>query len=166
MIERSDSFHATPPLSVVRYVPRYGGGRIGSQLGTVLAPICRTVGMVRAELILDWNVIAGSVYGAETRPIRITGIRPNRCLYVGASRSLAALMTYEVPALLERIHRYFGEAIVDTIKFEDDHYRPQVSAPRRPGPQPVPSELSATIQEAVSYSPLAEALERLASWLD
>lgn len=148
-----------------RYAAHYGMKRIGSHLGPVLSPVCRGAGIVRAELILDWGIIAGPIYGSETRPIRITGSRPNRCLHVGASRSMAALMIYEVPALLERIHRYFGEVLVDTIKFEDDHYRAVNSFLERPEPRSVSPELSASIQETVAYPPLAQALENLARWM-
>lgn len=159
------SLAPTPHRPIAREA-RYGMRRIGSKLGSVIAPLCRNAGIVRAELVLDWAVIAGPVYGAETRPLRITGARPNRCLHVGASRSMAALMVYEVPALLERIHRYFGEAIVDTIKFEDDHYRADAPVLAQPKPKPVNPEVIMAIWDSIQYSPLAKALENLVGCLE
>lgn len=157
--------NALPPHSPQE--ARRGLGVVGRHLRGIVTPIYRQTGIAYAELILDWRTIAGPVYGQETRPLRVTGTFPHRCLHIGASRALAAMMVYEVPQLLERIHQYFGKQIVDRIKFEEDYQRREETPSAEP--EPIPQRLAPTLQEALStvpYPPLVQALERLGQRLE
>ncbi|MDR1907807.1 MAG: DUF721 domain-containing protein, partial [Holosporales bacterium] len=143
---------------------------LGRYLNKLVAPIYKKNGFFSAELILDWKNIVGEIYSKQCRPVRISGLRPHCCLYIGASKSVAAQLTYVVPQLLERIRLYFGSAVVESIRFVDDFMGSDLSAEPNANPPPVnddqqgaqdcePTVLSEDLQSV--YPPLAFALNRL-----
>lgn len=91
------------------------GKTVGQVLSPVMKPICKNAGFVQAELVLDWAKIVGESIAAQCTPVHVV----RECLIIKASRALAAQLVYEVPTMLERIRRYFGQPIVSEIRFVD-----------------------------------------------
>lgn len=143
-----------------------GARSVGKSLKRIVNPIYKKNGFFYAEFVLDWSRIVGSSYSQNCRPLRISGMKPHCCLYIGTSRSMATQLTYSIPLLLERIHQYFGCKIIESIKFMDDYtfssFTPQEKRASKKSGQPIYADL---IDQSVSYEPLSFALKKLGSCL-
>ncbi|MDR2464124.1 MAG: DUF721 domain-containing protein [Holosporales bacterium] len=135
---------------------QYGSTSICNVISCVVAPVYKKNGFLHAELILDWTKIVGDVFSKQCRPIRISGIHPHCCLYIGAPRSVAVQMVYIVPQLIERIHVYFGFSVIENIRFIDDHFSAQTTAIKKPV-----EEIYVQDEMFVEYVPLSMALSKL-----
>ncbi|MDR1207902.1 MAG: DUF721 domain-containing protein [Holosporales bacterium] len=138
----------------------------GKCLPKIVSPVCRKNGFFSAGLVLDWGNIVGDKYSKECRPVRISGIPPRCCLYVGASRSAAVQLVYVVPQLLERIRQYFGKNIIETIRFVDyeipENPSFEATRPRQRKAFSIVDSSMTIPENSGMYPPLGDALNRLA----
>lgn len=140
------------------------GKTVGQVLPPIMKPICKKSGFSQAEIILDWNAIVGSSYSQVCSPIRVANHRGEACLYLSASKAVAAQLCYEIPLIREKINRYFGFEIITHIKFMDAYLTPVDRSKQKDEPQAhqhAQAQPQRQYNVQINYSPLADALQRL-----
>jgi hypothetical protein len=144
----------------------FGCNILGKSVSKIAAPLYRRNGFFSAGIIVDWNKIVGEQYCKLCQPLRISGEKPNCCLYIEASKAVASQMVYVVPNILDRIHQYFGDKIFEKIKFFENYSKKtdlslQEEKTQRPKRIPSAAALPKIEYESIEYAPLVRALEKL-----
>ena len=166
------SSFSAPPISS-RKLP--GRGRpLGAVLGKIITPVCRKQGLMTADLILDWPKIVGPELAAICQVIKIsfTGSfsppsRQQGCLHVQTTSTIAAVLPYSEPIILERVNQYYGYQAINRIRVF--HQPPNIKAPPKVTPMPpaplVISPVWCELIQQVEDPNLKQALEDLAKSL-
>jgi hypothetical protein len=145
----------------------FGCNILAQSINKVVSPIYKRNGFFYAGIIIDWDKIVGEQYSKLCQPLRVSGEKPNCCLYIEASKAVAAQMVYVVPNVLDRIHQYFGYKIFEKIKFSEN-YSKKVTSPL-PTPKTVQTLTNSGAEkpspkaeyQSIEYEPLLRALDKL-----
>ncbi len=142
---------------------RYGKARTLSKcLNHLVEPICKKQGFVNASVVLDWPQIVGQNFADLCQAIKVTfpfNSRLDGCLHVSTTSSMAAVLAYEEPLILEKINRYYGYQAISKLKIFHGlkPIKKQLTKINE-----IESKISITPEIAgVNYVPLREALANL-----
>lgn len=142
---------------------RYGKTRtLGKCLNHLVEPICKKQGFVNASVVLDWPQIVGQNFADLCQIIKVTfpfNSRLDGCLHVTTTSSMAAVLAYEEPLILEKINRYYGYQAISKLKI----FHGLKITKKKPAQIKVESAVALFTPEieGVLYEPLKEALANL-----
>lgn len=145
---------------------RYGKPRTLSKcLNHLVDPICRKQGFVNASVVLDWPQIVGQNFADLCQIIKVTfpfNSRLDGCLHLNTTSSLAAVLAYEEPLILEKINRYYGYEAISKLKI----FHGLKSIKKKPVHIKVENAVASIPEiEGISYEPLKEALANLGQYI-
>lgn len=142
---------------------------LGALVGRVIDPVIARRGFAKAELLSAWPEIAGPLYASCTAPERIAWPRRGDTdeagagvLFLRVDGPRAILVQHELPAIVERINRYFGYRAIGQARIVQ---APVGSTGKKNDPgvesdaaadAPLPPQL-----DGLEPSPLKDALARL-----
>ena len=92
--------------------------RVGSVITHAITPICHQKGFVEARILLEWDYIATSQFSQFCIPLKVTFPLKQRSegrLFLQATSSMAAEITYLEPVILSRVNQYFGYQAISKI---------------------------------------------------
>jgi len=108
----------------------YGPRPLGALMPPLLRAAFRKRSPASAQLIADWETIAGPRLAAEATPRRLAA----GTLTLGCTGPAALELQHLAPALIERVNTQLGQEVVRKLRFVQD--APARPAPRRPPPTP------------------------------
>ncbi len=145
---------------------RYGKARtLGKCLNHLVEPICKKQGFVNASVVLDWPQIVGQSFADLCQIIKVTfpfNSRLDGCLHMNTTSSMAAVLAYEEPLILEKINRYYGYQAISQLKI----FHGLKPTKKKPVQDVAEMTISSPIQiEGITYEPLKEALANLGQYI-
>jgi hypothetical protein len=115
----------------------YGPRALSSLLPAITRPALRQRNAASAQLVADWEAIAGPELAAVTLPRRLSG----GTLTLACAGPVALELQHRSQLLIGRINTHFGRLLVDRLRFVQDdsaaRARPASAGPRQLPPQPV-----------------------------
>jgi hypothetical protein len=101
----------------------------------VTRPAFRKRSPAGAELMADWASVVGPRLAAATEPRRLSRGQ----LTIACAGPMAMELQHVAAELIGRINTYAGSAVVERLRFVQDHVaRPAPALPRRPSVAPEP----------------------------
>ncbi|WP_048877348.1 DUF721 domain-containing protein [Acidocella aminolytica] len=133
--------------------PRNFGPRgIAAVLAPVTRPAFKRRAPAAAQILADWQQLAGPELAARAVPLKFAG----GTLTLGCTAPTALELQYAVPQIISRLNLALGHNMVERLRFEQHAPRPPSTPPARPAPRqttPPPQDLPS--------GPLGAALARL-----
>ncbi len=166
--KRSKAAQEAPPEKPRRW--RQGPVNIGNLTGRLTRPALGKRGFAGAEILSHWPTIVGAELSAFACPMEVKyprGRNAGATLHLRVSHgAAAAMLQMKIPAIIERINRFFGyEAVVQV-------QAAQGPMPVRARPQAAPAPLTAAAAAqverevaAIASEPLKAALMKLGKTL-
>ena len=145
---------------------RQGPLNIGNLTGRLTRPALGKRGFAGAEILTHWPTIVGAELAAFACPLQVKyprGRNAGATLHLRVAHgAAAAMLQMKIPAVIERINRFFGyEAVVQVQAAQG----PMPSRARAPSsPAPLNAEAVAQIERevaAVTSEPIKAALTKL-----
>src|SRR5919107_1594478 len=125
--------------------PRSGRARAAGDLALGIGGMAfKRFGFVQGAVVSRWREIVGERYGKVSSPESIrfpAGRKSGGVLTLLVEGAHSPLLQHLSPLIIERVNRFFGYAAVDRIVFRQGRPIAHASAPARPQPKPVPTEL-------------------------
>lgn len=149
--------------------PRAGGVRSVSDLiGKAGGAAFRRFGFVQHSVVTRWAEIVGPRYALVTAPESLRfppGRKSEGVLSLTVEGAHAAMLQHVVPAIIERVNRFFGYPAVERVTFRQGKVTPLASVPHKAErPAPVPAELGDSLRD-IADPELRAVLESLARGL-
>jgi len=98
----------------------YGPNEIGNSLMNVIKGFGKKYGFVNADILADWEKIAGDDLADKISPVKLSfpmGSRQNGTLYVRIKNSsFSSVIQYQFPTVIDRVNTYFGYNAVSKIQ--------------------------------------------------
>jgi hypothetical protein len=120
-------------------------------------------GFAQADILGQWDVIAGDRLARVCRPERIkwprTGDQRGGTLTVQTAAGHALDVQYAIPELKQRINGFFGYQAISTIKVVQGHTL--ADAPVKPAVNPQDDDIIPAELAAISHPALQASLARL-----
>ncbi|MBY0281645.1 MAG: DUF721 domain-containing protein [Alphaproteobacteria bacterium] len=85
----------------------------------ILEPICKKQGFVNASVILDWSKIVGGDFANLCQAVKVVfpfGKTVEGCLHVQATSSMASVITYQEPLILQKVNQYYGYQAITKLR--------------------------------------------------
>ena len=170
MVPRTPSKTAEP-APVAKYNRfRQGPVTIGNITGRLTRPALGKRGFAGAEILTHWPNIVGPELAAFACPLQVKypkGRNAGATLHLRVSHgAAAAMLQMKLPAVMERINRFFGYEAISKIEAAQGPLPPR---PKAPAPLPPLSETALAAVESrisgVSPGPLRDALMKLGKTL-
>ena len=104
----------------MHYEKKRGGRarKVGAVLTHAITPACHQKGFVEARILLEWGYIVTSQFSQFCIPLKVTFPPKKRSegrLFLQATSSMAAEITYFEPLILSRVNQYFGYQAISKI---------------------------------------------------
>jgi len=164
MVTRRTSIEAAPPAKHHRF--RQGPVNIGNITGRLTRPALGKRGFAGAEILTHWATIVGPELAAFACPLQVKypkGRNNGATLQLRISNgAAAAMLQMKLPAVMERINRFFGYEAVSKIEAAQGPLPPRNRIP--PAPAPLSEAAVAVVERQVSAvpeGPIRDALTKL-----
>jgi hypothetical protein len=134
-------------------------------VGAIGGMAFRRFGFVQSAIVSRWREIVGERYAKVSSPESIrfpAGRKSGGVLTLLVEGAHSPLLQHLSPLIIERVNRFFGYAAVDRIVFRQGRPIAHASAPARPQPKPVPTELGEGLRQ-IADPELRACLESLAA---
>jgi hypothetical protein len=146
--------------------PRANGVRaISDLIGKAGGASFRRFGFVQHSIVARWAEIVGPRYAAVTAPESIRfppGRKSQGVLTLVVEGAHAAMLQHVLPAIVERVNRFFGYPAVERVTLKQGRVTVAAEQAQRPaGPAPLPAELGDSLR-AIGDPELRAVLESLA----
>jgi hypothetical protein len=138
--------------------------RMGEMLPEIGGTAFKRFGFVQSSVVSRWREIVGERYAKVSAPESIRfpqGKREGGTLNVLVSGAHAPMMQHVIPAILERVNRFFGYEAVAKVTIRHGEVSKPDPAPIRLVPASVPVELGDSLR-TVADPELRAVLESLA----
>jgi hypothetical protein len=143
---------------------RQGPINIGSLTGRLTRPALGKRGFAGAEILTHWPTIVGPELAAFACPLEVKyprGRNNGATLHLRVSHgAAAAMLQMKLPAIIERINRFFGYQTVVQVQAAQGPKRARV----QPAPRPLSAAAAAAVEsqvEGVASEPVKAALAKL-----
>lgn len=134
----------------------------------LIEPICKKQGFVNASLILDWSKIVGNDFANLCQAVKVVfpfGKTTEGCLHLQTTSSMASVLTYQEPLILQKVNQYYGyQAITKLHVFHKSTMMQRKPLKKK---QNVIELEALPLEEfkEVEYDPLKQALANLGKYL-
>ncbi len=139
-------------VSAGRHV--YGPRAVSALVPALVRPAFRKRNPAAAQVLADWEAIAGPALASEAMPRRLSG----GTLSIACSGPKAMELQHQSSLLIERINTYLGRIAVLRLRLVQD---PQPPPPARPSPPPPALRAAEAAVAGLPQGPLRDALEKL-----
>ena len=133
----------------------------------ILEPICKRQGFVNASVILDWSKIVGNDFANLCGAIKVVfpfGKTTEGCLHVQTTSSMASVLTYQEPLILQNVNQYYGYQAITKLRIFHKSTLVQKKNPKRSENDRILEALPLEDFKEISYDPLKEALANLGKY--
>jgi hypothetical protein len=149
--------------------PRANGVRaVSDLLGQAGGAAFRRFGFVQHSIVTRWGEIVGPRYARVTAPEAIRfphGRKSEGTLSLVVEGAHAPMLQHVVPAIIERVNRFFGYPAIARISFRQGKVSPPAEASAARAPQrPLPQDLGDSLRD-IPDPELRAILESLARGL-
>jgi hypothetical protein len=116
---------------------------LGGSLSQILDPLMIKKSHIETSLALYWPEIIGEKYAQSSRPLTVTWPRAytphtqfqSGCLTIASENSAILELQHQTPQLIEKINKYFGYCVINSIKIKQTSLekfknRPVKTAPK------------------------------------
>jgi hypothetical protein len=146
--------------------PRMNGVRAISDLvGKAGGAAFRRFGFVQHSIVARWPEIVGPRYAAVTAPESIRfppGKKSQGVLTLVVEGAHAPMLQHVLPALVERVNRFFGYSAVERVAMKQGRVAPPAAPPVKAAPAPpISADLGESLRE-IGDPELRAVLESLA----
>lgn len=146
--------------------PRVGGVRgVSDLVGKAGGAAFRRFGFVQHSIVTRWPEIVGARYARVTAPESIRfphGRKSQGVLSLTVEGAHAPMLQHVIPAIIDRVNRFFGYPAVDRITFRQGKVAvASAAAPAAAPPAPLPADLGDSLRGIVDPE-LRAVLESLA----
>jgi hypothetical protein len=109
---------------LVKFIPEsknknYKGAKVLRNCITpLIEPICKKQGFINASLILDWSKIVGNDFANLCQAVKVVfpfGKTTEGCLHLQTTSSMASVLTYQEPLILQKVNQYYGYQAVTKL---------------------------------------------------
>jgi len=138
-----------PAANEARHI--YGPRPIGALVPRVMRAAFRGRSPATAQVVADWEAIVGPMLAEVTTPRRLAA----GTLTLACAGPVALELQHLAPALMERINRHLGRAVVQHLRFVQDPRQPP--PPRAPVRPPAGRDAERAV-EGLPEGPLRDAL--------
>lgn len=145
---------------------RQGPVNIGNLTGRLTRPALGKRGFAGAEILSHWPTIVGAELAAFACPLEVKyprGRNAGATLHLRVSHgAAAAMLQMKVPAIMERINRFFGYEAVAQVQAAQGPLPARARAPALPAP--LTADAAAQVERdvaAITSEPLKAALTKL-----
>jgi hypothetical protein len=132
----------------------YGPRQVSALLPALVRPAFRRRSPATAQVLVDWDIIAGPAIAAVTTPRKLFA----GTLSIGCAGPMALELQHLSVQLMERINSHLGQIAVTRLRFVQD-MPPPAPPPPRPQPQAVVEARAAV--SSLPEGELRDALEAL-----
>lgn len=137
---------------------------MGEMLPDVGGVAFRRFGFVQSSIVSRWSEIVGERYAAVSTPESIRfpqGKRADGVLTLAVAGAHAPMMQHVVPAIIDRVNRFFGYAAVARVVIRQGDVAKAAPRPQRPELVALPVELGDSLR-TIADPELKAVLESLA----
>ena len=145
---------------------KQGPVNIGNLTGRLTRPALGKRGFAGAEILTHWPSIVGTDLAAFAYPLQVKyprGRNAGATLHLRvASGAAATMIQMQIPAIMERINRFFGYPAVALVQAAQGPLPPRAAPP--PAPAPLSDDALAEVESrvaGVASEPLRAALAKL-----
>jgi len=145
---------------------RQGPINIGNLTGRLTRPALGKRGFAGAEILTHWPTIVGAELAAFACPLEVKyprGRNAGATLHLRVAHgAAAAMLQMKIPAIIERINRFFGYEAVMQVQAAQGPMPKRAKAP--PAPPPLSAEAVAEVEnqvENIASQPVKAALTKL-----
>jgi hypothetical protein len=164
---REEKAKLTAWLSTQRGRPQYRHAPAASRaVRKIVKPLSRKFGAGVNAISENWQEIAGPRFAKFSRPVKITGGRDGRTLYIQAPGAAAALIMASSGQIIDRLNTFLGYGHISRIKVIQGPANPNAksSLPANSAPRGLTPSEDRSLHSALSSvkdPALKEALEKL-----
>lgn len=159
--------------SVPRFIPDsmkkgYTGAKaLRNCMTSIIEPICKKQGFVNASVILDWSKIVGNDFANLCGAVKVVfpfGKKTEGCLHVQTTSSMASVLTYQEPLILQKVNQYYGYQAINKLRIFHKANLVQKKPIKINQSNLVPQALPLEDFKEIPYDPLKEALANLGKY--
>ena len=149
---------------------RHGPINIGNLTGRLTKPALGKRGFAGAEILTHWPTIVGAELAAFACPLEVKyprGRNAGATLHLRVAHgAAAAMLQMKIPAIIERINRFFGYEAVVQVQAAQGPMPKRAKAPTAPPPlSPEAAALVESQVENMASGPVKAALTKLGNAL-
>lgn len=133
----------------------YGPRAVSALVPALVRPAFRKRNPAAAQVLADWEAIAGPGLAVEAMPRRLSG----GTLSIACSGPKAVELQHQSDVLIERVNSHLGRIAVRRLRFVQDP--PLQAAPTPKPPQPHALQAAEAAVAGLAPGPLRDALEKL-----
>lgn len=116
-LPREEKAKLTAWLSTQRGRPQYRHAPAAARaVKKIIKPLSRKFGAGVTSISENWQEIAGPRFAKFSRPVKITGGREGRTLYIQAPSAAAALIMAGSGQIIDRLNTFLGHGHINRIK--------------------------------------------------
>ena len=133
----------------------------------ILEPICKRQGFVNASVILDWSKIVGNDFANLCGAMKVVfpfGKTSEGCLHVQTTSSMASVLTYQEPLILQKVNQYYGYQAITKLRIFHKSTSIQKKNPKRKEDELKLEALPLEDFKEIPYDPLKQALANLGKY--
>lgn len=134
---------------------------------SIIEPICKKQGFVNASVILDWSKIVGNDFANLCGAVKVVflfGKKTEGCLHVQTTSSMASVLTYQEPLILQKVNQYYGYQAINKLRIFHKANLVQKKPIKINQSNLVPQALPLEDFKEIPYDPLKEALANLGKY--
>lgn len=134
---------------------------------SLIEPICKKQGFVNASVILDWSKIVGNDFANLCHAIKVVfpfGKTSEGCLHLQTTSSMASVLTYQEPLILQKVNQYYGYQAITKLNIFHKSTLVQKKSPKKKDSTIKLEALPLEDFKEIDYDPLKEALANLGKY--